>query len=296
MKTVQLKSIGKSCNFPTNWDEVSVAQFIELQRIEDELLPLLAKMNALKAEDDGLAAEVEALYFSKASNPLAEIGILSHNNRRDAILADYNAIKIRYDKLDARRCMALAKLAESDFYSITDAEVAYLRSLSFLLFSQEFVAQQPEIESEGVWIVRCPRVAGQQAVKVRYYLRHLADYPACIHQVYHAMLKSIRNLTEKAVAERTDAEIELAALFVLPKADEILYAIFGGKPEKIDFDSGTFSERLQQYWNVRQTEMQMIPITALKGVVGFFLPHWENYFKNKAPMQAMPTSTGTEIY
>lgn len=291
MKTVPFKSIGKSCDFPTNWDEVSVAQFIELQKIEDELLPLLAQMNALKAEDDELSAEVEALYFAKATNPLAEIGILSHNNRRDEIASDYNAIKIRYDKLDARRCMALAKLAEPDFYSISDTEVALLRSLAFMLFDQPFAPTQPESDGEGVWLVRCPKKAGQTSIKARYYLRHLADYPTCLHQVYHVLLKSLRGMVDGAANERTDAELELAALFVLPRPDNILYAIFGEKPEKIDFDSGAFSEKLQSYWKARQTELQDIPITALKGIIGFFLPHWQSYLKSQTPMQARQTST-----
>ena len=286
MTTVELKSIDKTCRFPTKWEEVSVSQFIALQQIEDELLPLLSQMNALKAEHDALLQEIETLYFSKGSNELAELEIASKKNQCADLESQVSAIKTRYAKLDSLRCCTLAGLSESDFYSNSFMEAELLRSLSLMLFDQPFTAQQPELEGEGVWVVRCPKIAGQPSVKVRYYLRHLAEYPTCIHQVYHALLKNIRNLSEKAAMERTAAELELASLFVLPRAEGILYALYGGKPEKIDFDSGKFNEKLEQYWQTRQKEMQMIPITALKGIIGFFLPHWESYFRNQAPMQA----------
>mgnify|MGYP007089160899 CR=1 FL=1 len=270
---------------PTNWEEVSVKRFIAAQKIEDTLLPLMAKMAEIKEVHDATLSEIEVLHFAVQKDEFAALDLAQRKTDAEALEKAFAELQNQYHELSVRRAMALASLDDEEYYTITDEEAELLKALTMMLYDQTFIAPQPHLIESGIWQLKAPRWAGNNSVKAVFYLRHLADYPTCLHQVYHALLKQINALTEQARMERTEAELELMSLFVLPKPDNIIYSIFGTKPDKIDFSSGKFNEQLQSYWKLRQSDLAEMPITFLKGVVGFFLPHWTTYFKSRYLMQ-----------
>lgn len=289
MHTITLQN--HAYRLPTLWEEVSVSAFIAAQKAEDYLLPLLAEMKQVKALHDTVLQEIETLFFS--ADELAELQLASKQTEADELAARFAALEADYQKLSLQRLSGLSGIAEETLLSMPVKEVERLMSVISLLYDAPFITQDPELESEGVWVCRAAQPSTPH-IKTRYYCRHLAEYPACIHQVYHTLMKKIRSLTEDARLERTEAELELAALFLMPRPAGLIYLITGEKPDKIDFDSGRFNEQLQAFWNRQKQEIAKMPITFLKGVVGFFLPHWESYFKSPNP--ELTTSTDMAMY
>jgi len=288
MHTTQIQ--GNAYSLPTRWEEVSVSAFIACQKIEDQLLPLLQQMQQVKARHEALLQEIEALFFSK--DELAALDLASKNTEAEELANRFADLQAEYDKLSLQRISAISGIPQQELLQMQLSDVEFLQSLIGLLYEEPFLTQEPEFESEGVWVFKATHSA-RPNIKTKYYCRHLAEYPACIHQVYHALLKKIRTLTDDARLERTEAELELAALFLMPRPAGMIYLITGEKPDKIDFDSGRFNEQLQDFWNRQKNEIAKLPITFLKGVMGFFLPHWQSFFKSQN--QLPTTATGTAM-
>lgn len=289
MHTITLQN--KEYRLPTQWMEVSVSAFIAAQKAEDYLLPLLAEMKQVKALHDAVLQEIETLFFS--TDDFAALDLAAKQTEADELADRFADLQADYQKYSLQRLSGLSGIAEQTLLSMQVAEVEQLYTVISVLYDEPFITQDPELESEGVWVCRAAQPYNPH-IKTRYYCRHLAEYPACIHQVYHTLMKKIRSLAEDARLERTEAELELAALFLMPRPAGLIYLITGEKPDKIDFDSGRFNEQLQDFWTRQKQEIAKLPITFLKGVVGFFLPHWESYFKSRNP--ELTTSTDMAMY
>lgn len=274
---------------PSTWHQVTAAQYIALQEAEEQLLPIWGEMKAVKARHDLLNAACEDLLFS--ADLFAELDIQAHQTEMETLQNRFDVLRNQYDALTARRVSILYNLAPTDVALMPLAEVERLWALCSMLYDSPLEPLQPYTEADGSWSFRAARPGAAHNIKACWYLRHLAEYPTCLHQVYHALLKQIRQLAADAAKARTSAELELVALFAMPRPDENpVYIILGEKPDKIDFDTGRFNERLQLFWDNQKQQLAAMPITLLKGIAAFFLPHWKSYFRS----QSLTPTTGTD--
>jgi len=274
-----IKSNGTEYNLPTSWEEVTVVSFINTQKIEDSLLPVLDRMKLFKTKHDEVLAELERLYFS--DDEFKDLDIEAKKQEATRLEDEFNGLMSEYNRLSIDRLAAMLAVSKEELLQLTIADIERCQAIIGMLYDTKFQPYQPELINNGLWMCKTTVPAFRnQSIKTVYYCRHLAEYPACMHQVYHALIKKIRGLLEDARNERTEAELELVSLFLMPRPSHIIDYIIGDKPNKLDFDSGKFSELLNQFWDRQKEAISKLPITFLKGVIGFFLNHWEIYFKN----------------
>ena len=279
-------------NLPVTWHEVSAAQYIALQEAEQQLLPVWNEMKNTKARHDVLNAACEYLLFS--TDAFAELDLQAHKTEMETLQARFDDLSRQYNLLTIKRLSILCNLPQDTVSLMPFAEVERLWALCSSLYAQPLEPLPPHTEADGAWSFRAARPGAPANIKTCYYLRHLADYPACLHQVYHALLKQLRQLTAEADRQHTEAELELVALFAMPRPENPVYIIIGEKPEKIDFDSGKFNERLNAFWEAQKQALSQLPITLVKGIAAFFLPHWKSYFEG---LSLTPiTATGTAMF
>lgn len=274
-------------SIPTKWEEVTVNSFIEVQKIEDHLLPVLDQMKLVKELHVIAAREYEAAFFSKD-----ELEMAAKKSEVEDLEEKFNRLIAEYNELSIQRLHKLSGIPMNELLSIPAGEIERYKAIAGLLYDAPFDLVSPELEENGVWSFRVSP-PNLRNVKQVFYCKHLAEYPACVHQVYHAMVKKIQALTEDARLERTDAELELAALFLMPKPEGVIYLIIGDNINKLDFDTGKFNEQLNKFWDNQKKIIGQLPITFLKSVISFFLNHWQSYFAN---LSLMPiTDTGMEM-
>lgn len=276
-------------NVPTSWHQVTTAQYIALQEAEQQLLPVWSEMKATKARHDELNIICEDLLFS--ADAFAELDMKAHKTEMESLQTRFDELRRQYDLLTVKRIAILCNFSQEEVSLMPVLEVERLWALCSMIYSEPLEPLQPHVEADGAWSFKAVRPGAPHNIKACYYLRHLADYPACLHQVYHALLKQIRQLAEDATYARTSSELELVALFAMPRPENPVYIILGEKPDKIDFDSGKFNERLNAFWEAQKQALSQMPITLTKGITAFFLPHWKSYFKSRSLTPTTATDT-----
>lgn len=291
MQTITtLQNPAIQVHVPLTWHQVTTAQYIALQDAEQQLLPIWGEMKATKTRHDQLAAACEDLLFS--ADAFAALDLQAHKAEMENLQSRFDELRLQYDLLTVKRLAILCNLPPETVSLMPLSEVERLWALCSMIFSEPLEPLQPQVEADGAWSFKAVKPGAPHNIKTCYYLRHLADYPACLHQVYHTLLKQIRQLAEDAAATRTSSELELVALFAMPRPGENpVYIILGEKPDKIDFDTGKFNDRLNAFWEVQKQALSQMPITLLKGIAAFFLPHWKSYFKS----QSLTPTTATDM-
>ena len=285
MLKIQIKT--QEYTLPTKWEEVNVNTFIEVQRIEDRLLPVLDQMKTVKSLHDEALLRYETVFFGDDELEMAVV-----KTEVEELQEKFNSLIVSYNELSIQRLHRLSGIPMEELLSLSISEIERYKAVVGLLYDDPFEITKPELEENGVWTFRVS-APNLKNVKQVYYCKHLAEYPACVHQVYHAMVKKIQALAEDARIERTEAELELVSLFLMPKPEGFIYLIVGENVNKLDFDTGKFNEQLNKFWDNQKKIIGQLPIQFLKSVVGFFLNHWQSYFEN---LSLIPiTDTGMEM-
>lgn len=285
MLKIQIKT--QEYTLPTKWEEVNVNTFIEVQKIEDRLLPVLDQMKSVKSLHDEAAKEYETLFFS--NDEMKDLNMMVKLTEVEELQDKLNDLIVEYNELSIQRLQHLSGIPMNELLALSMSEIERYKAIVGLLYDDPFNLTKPELEDNGVWTfkVSAPKLRN---VKHIYYCKHLAEYPACVHQVYHAMVKKIQALTEDARMERTEAELELVSLFLMPKPEGFIYLIIGDNINKLDFDTGRFNEQLNKFWDNQKKIIGQLPITFLKSVTGFFLNHWQSYFESLSLMPITDTA------